>query len=197
MSDFLARLEATFGNCLPEALFYNFDFSLRFELSQRGDWPTRILQACSRARTILDSLPTADDEWEVVLASYGEDFASSLAGFAPELLNIYGCEKEGLRVLGEIYVDGEFQRSLVTLDPPPSTSACLLAAVAADCPALVSPFPASPYLIDWQREVIVWPYDDRGMDVVATSRATLQPIYDRFRQWLLESDLARMDSTFA
>ncbi|MEN7535828.1 DUF3885 domain-containing protein [Aurantiacibacter flavus] len=63
MSDFLARLEATFGNCLPEALFNNFDYSLRFELAQGGDWPTRILQACSRARTILDNLPTADDEW--------------------------------------------------------------------------------------------------------------------------------------
>ena len=144
-----------------------------------------------------DHLPTSDQEWEVVFAVYGEDGESTLASFEPNLLKTYGCGTDGLRLLGEIHVDGAFQRSLIALDPPPSISACLLAALAGDCPSLVSPFPASPYLIDWQREIIVFPYDDRGMDIVATSRTTLQPTYDLFRNWLLDHDRPRMDRTFA
>ncbi|MEN7535827.1 DUF3885 domain-containing protein [Aurantiacibacter flavus] len=132
----------------------------------------------------------------MVFASYGDDIANSLDGFEPDLLRIYGCGSDQIRVLGEIRIDGEFQRSLIALSPPPSVSACLLSALGGDCSMLVSPLPASPYLIDWQREIIVFPYDDRGMDVVATSRATLQSSYDLFRDWLLDHDRPRMDRTF-
>ena len=40
-------------------------------------------------------------------------------------------------------------------------------------------------------------YDDRGLDMIATDRALLAPLYRRFDHWLLDYDRARMRETFS
>jgi len=52
------------------------------------------------------------------------------------------------------------------------------------------------YLVDFDRGLALWAYDDRGMDIVATDARSLQPIYDRFGAWLLDYDRATMDANF-
>jgi hypothetical protein len=39
-------------------------------------------------------------------------------------------------------------------------------------------------------------YDDRGMDVVATKDAPLKDLITKYRAWLLEYDLPRMNAMF-
>lgn len=195
-----ARLEATFGKALPQALFYNFDIALRFELSLDGDWPTRILQAHRRARTIFDALSTPAHQWVPIFAAYGPSREACAARFSADLLQTYGIPSSRLSHLWSEddpidEVDG-WPRHFFALSPAPSIDACLLAAVSSDCPTLVMPFAGLPYFVDFESEIIVWTYDDRGVDVVATHPTHLKPLYDRFNDWLLEYDRARMDGAF-
>lgn len=53
------------------------------------------------------------------------------------------------------------------------------------------------YIVDFDRGLALWPYDDRGMDVIATSRGPLEDVYRQFGPWLLDYDRARMDAVFA
>ena len=52
------------------------------------------------------------------------------------------------------------------------------------------------YLFNLERRVMVWPYDDRGMDVVGPNHALLAEIFQKHRQYLLAHDLAAMLETF-
>ena len=51
-------------------------------------------------------------------------------------------------------------------------------------------------LLDVERDVVVYPYDDRGMDITALSPAPLLELYSRFDTWLLDSDRLRMSEAF-
>ena len=53
------------------------------------------------------------------------------------------------------------------------------------------------YLADLQSRVLVFPYDDRGMDIVGPSHERLAVLYGEFRALALEYDLALMDTTFS
>jgi hypothetical protein len=54
----------------------------------------------------------------------------------------------------------------------------------------------SLYFVNLTRNLILHMYDDRGLDLIATTRAALQPIYDTHKAWLLPYDLAKMQATF-
>ncbi len=46
------------------------------------------------------------------------------------------------------------------------------------------------------RNIVLHMYDDRGMDLVASSREALQGIHDAYKPWILEYDRDRIGSTF-
>lgn len=51
-------------------------------------------------------------------------------------------------------------------------------------------------LVDPERGVSVYAYDDRGMDVTATNRKELVTLYQDFDNWLLDYDRERMAAIF-
>lgn len=51
-------------------------------------------------------------------------------------------------------------------------------------------------LVDPERGVSVYAYDDRGMDVTATNRGELVTLYRDFDNWLLDYDRERMAAIF-
>lgn len=53
------------------------------------------------------------------------------------------------------------------------------------------------YLINTEQEIIVHPYDDRGMDVIGGKREPLQRLYDAHKAWLLDYDIETMNRTFS
>lgn len=57
--------------------------------------------------------------------------------------------------------------------------------------------PAQSKLVDAERGVIVHAYDDRGMDITASSPDSIAELYTRFDAWLLDYDRARMSEAFA
>ncbi|WP_435870135.1 DUF3885 domain-containing protein [Eleftheria terrae] len=61
----------------------------------------------------------------------------------------------------------------------------------------VRPRPACDcYLFNLADGVMVWPYDDRGMDVVGPNHALLAKLYARYMAYLLRYDLDAMRATF-
>lgn len=56
--------------------------------------------------------------------------------------------------------------------------------------------PVVSKLVDPERGVTVYAYDDRGMDVTATTKEDLMRLYQDFDDWLLDYDRERMAAIF-
>ncbi|UOQ74484.1 DUF3885 domain-containing protein [Hymenobacter cellulosilyticus] len=53
------------------------------------------------------------------------------------------------------------------------------------------------FFLNVSRGLIFHMYDDRGLDILATDQATLQPLFDTYNSWILDYDRARIEQTFA
>lgn len=52
------------------------------------------------------------------------------------------------------------------------------------------------FFINPQNHIIFYMYDDRGMDLIAESKETLLPIYQKYNSWILAYDKERIDNIF-
>ncbi|OJG34729.1 hypothetical protein RT42_GL000134 [Enterococcus cecorum DSM 20682 = ATCC 43198] len=52
------------------------------------------------------------------------------------------------------------------------------------------------FFLNTKAEILYHLYDDRGLDVVATDKMTLQPIYQNYHTWLLDYDREAMKKVF-
>ncbi|SDZ27251.1 DUF3885 domain-containing protein [Thermoactinomyces sp. DSM 45892] len=52
------------------------------------------------------------------------------------------------------------------------------------------------YLINLNRGLIFYFYDDRGMDIVATRKDVLAELYTKYSDWILEYDRKKIDNLF-
>ena len=57
--------------------------------------------------------------------------------------------------------------------------------------------PVLSKLVDVERGVTVYVYDDRGMDITALSPDPILELYKQFDTWLLDYDRSRMSEAFA
>ncbi len=56
--------------------------------------------------------------------------------------------------------------------------------------------PVVSYFVDFDAGLLLHVYDDRGMDVHARDRKTIEPLYYEFDEWLLDYDRPRMNAIF-
>lgn len=56
--------------------------------------------------------------------------------------------------------------------------------------------PVSSFLVDFDRNIVLHVYDDRGMDVTALDREVLMPTYRSRQSWLLMYDRERISEAF-
>ena len=52
------------------------------------------------------------------------------------------------------------------------------------------------YVIDSQLKIIMYMYDDRGLDIIATELNTLRPLHENFTDWILNNQRHRVESRF-
>jgi len=52
------------------------------------------------------------------------------------------------------------------------------------------------YLFNPRNGVIMWPYSDEGLDVIASEKATLEHLYSKFNAWILDYDREQINKTF-
>jgi hypothetical protein len=179
-------------------------YRLRFELNAGGASVSMFTVAYDRARAlaraalggegciaIIAADPTPWDEpWAIqkygaqrdsafdVLGQMGVDTSSPLAMWqgAPYLDYDDGAVPWAFRALQLSWVEADI---------------LLWSQIAADIG--VQPHaPVIATLVDPARDVSVWAYDDRGMDITALSPEALLPLYRQYDSWLLDYDRARM-----
>jgi hypothetical protein len=52
------------------------------------------------------------------------------------------------------------------------------------------------YIIQDHAKLLIHMYDDRGLDVIASSHSTLLPVYEKFGDWILDNQRHRIDFRF-
>lgn len=163
---------------------------------------TRFLQAFDRARAIARALFANSGMLTAVAPHYGYDWPARHRARWQDTLNelgftmpFDGCDRTRADDDPELFCDwysADFGNDLVLID------ALLWANIARELG--VTPkarWLPRVFIVDFERRLILFAYDDRGMDVIAMAREPLQPIYDQFGDWLLDYDRARMDERFA
>lgn len=198
------EIEAAFdGKAFLRPLFYSYPGGLRFELSKGGSPLERFLVALRKATTICADIFPADKPMVVCLRMVA---MSSLFAHRKLLLElrVAGITISRVRCLWleEASQDEGFGNDKVSWlhiafeTSPTLLQNCLWCALAADIGS-IRPRPLCDiYLFNLESRVMVFPYDDRGMDVVGSNPALLARIYSKHHQHLLIYDRQTMAVAF-
>lgn len=194
----------------PDAMFYQSEAALRFdlggELSMSHALVPRFMQAMDRSRAVATALFEGARSLTVMIR-YSEHpewrhgrrkavVALARAGFRRP----FGPVEK----LPDPEADPDYPvlncwHRIEIQNDPDLISALLWCAVAAETP--VTPKAGwgvfHSYIADFNAGTVLHVYDDRGMDVAATTTDALRPIYQRFGGWLLDYDRPLMNRTFA
>jgi len=198
------EINKAFGTVdLPHGLFYEFEIALRFELGgeQYGmDRPIRrFMQAHQRAMDIAKFLFPEPSNLSIMISSYGDnngidtDFSRLKLCF-PEI----NKNKFSYRSVDDPDYDPNIYRywHCMQVKDELTLDELLWLDIASEMPIGPCSIDHQSYLVDLERAIIFHAYDDRGLDIVAMKRETLQPLYDQFSKWLLDYDIKRMKSIF-
>lgn len=164
----------------------------------------RFLQAFNRAVAVADEVFSKD--LIGVVAEYPQDkirpFWKTKMTMGFEALKKTGFDASQISTWNaDIYHDHEwqpaqFEMRSYDLSGSKSNRNCMIwHSIAGEMPIE----PASNviiWLIDLNSEMMLHIYDDRGLDVMALNTKDLQPIHDRFDDWLLDYDRERMSKLF-
>jgi hypothetical protein len=189
-----------------DSAFRGSPFHLRFELGGEElgcvDAPVpRFVQALTRAREIRETLFASSSQVSAIVVSMADtsnDFFSPTPDSYQRLADLgfkatpiaewrAPLDPEGEDVIWKLFD--------VTEDVA-SRDVLLWNSIAYEMP-IEPKAPVLTYLVDWGRGILLNVYDDRGMDVIATTAGLLTPFYSMFDSWLLDYDRERMRAVFA
>jgi hypothetical protein len=200
------EIERIFGNnTFARPLFYSYPGGLRFELSEPGGVVDQFLTALRKATKICNDIFHGEDELVVCLRAYSD---ASHFIHRPELraLRSAGILIPTTRSIWreDIAADEwcsadqpEYWINLAFKLPICHLETLLWGALAKDLAPIQPQFNCILYLFNLPQGVVVFPYDDRGMDVVGPNETLLRQLYCQHQEYLLDYDRAEMDSTFA
>jgi len=191
---------------LEYALFYNWDWGLRFELNTSGSYIEMFTSAFDRSRELL-AYTFVNTKVIYLLIRFRSYDSNCQKPKEMRRLKRCGFTLPGQYLLEKSsYLDDEGQEDQFTeyhheyLFPVEINSGNYLAALWAVCSSDLGIQPSAKidcYFIDFDRQIIAHPYDDRGMDIVAMNKQTLSWLYRDYYHWLLEYDLKVMQEKFA
>ena len=190
--------------------FYPSPFRLRFELGGDifgTDRPVpRFVQAFGRARQIAaDAFESSNRVFGIAAAwddSQDEIFAPADDGFVA--LREAGFTLEPLvEWQAPLWPDEPIEEDQITArwrafdlsDDLASRDVLIWCQVAYEM-RVTPKAPILSYLVDFDRGIILYVYDDRGMDLTAIQPDTLRELYTARTEWLLDYDRPRMKEAF-
>ena len=207
MIDPKKEIEAVFGCAeLPHGLFYEFEAALRFELGGEGVSTKRpikrFIQAFERAEAVAADLFARSSVW-LLSSTFGE---ASPPKKHLKPFKAIGLSRNDFTDLGAIAQNDadhieEFGADLyrhwagTVLESPDLIKEALWLALGSEL-GIRPAASASLYFVDFENRIVLHPYDDRGMDVIAMQREALSDLYRSRHSWLLEYDMARMKTVF-
>lgn len=181
-------------------VFHSHEVALRFELAQGEFWIDRLETAKHRALTIVDAVLGQSSEVHLGVARHLSSCAMNTEEHddISEALTAYGLP--GIATFtAEVAAPTEHEDIHtwfgVTRLSRAQVNRVIWAAIAGDFGYLPDT-PGSLYILNADHDILIHPYDDRGMDVIATSRTKVQSLYDEYGHWLLDHDRQRMDEVF-
>ena len=202
MQNWSEKIRQTFGiETFPLGIFYEFEFALRFELGgeQFGvNQPIRrFLKAHERASSIANTAFADPTDVVAFIESWGssEGPESDFSRLKLVLPEVRRNNFEEHRRYEENEEYPEFWH-VAPISDAWQTRELLWLDIAAEMAIQPASDNHNTWLVDFEQKIILNAYDDRGLDIISTEKATLQPIYDKFGDWLLGYDREKMDAVF-
>jgi len=201
-----SRINSMFdGKAFKRPLFYNYEGGLRFELSEGGDYLNQFVTAHRKGMEICQDIFTMNDQLTICIKLFGRE--SLLSCLSPiRELNDAGLfplvEKEHWTEFDEEWVeDEEYREHLWHYIAFNASSELVLNALwcafSSDFECIAPSPSVTTYLFNFHKEIMVLPYDDRGMDIVGPNSQYLKGLYHKFGRYLLEHDRKAMDASFS
>lgn len=193
------------GKAFARPLFYSYPGGLRFELSEAGGVIEKFLTAVRKSTEICSDIFHDDATLVACLRVY-----SGSNRFAHRPL-IHALRSAGINIPAERSVwseeidpeewfcerEPEYWVNMAFEAPATLLQAFLWCALARDFAAIQPKPNCVLYLLNLKKHVMVFPYDDRGMDVVGPNKDLLSQLYRLHHTYLLNYDRHTMDTTFA
>jgi Domain of unknown function (DUF3885) len=186
-------------------LFYTHPLGLRFELSEGNTLLERFMTALRKAMEISSSIFADESSIPVCLRVWTNTnpfrHREVLANLKVAGLTIPKQREVWLEPmdLGEGIepIEPMFWLNVAFEIPKELLQNVLWCALARDLsPIQPNTLGCMFYLFSAQKRIVVFPYDDRGMDVVGPDWTTLKVLYTVFEKYLLEYDRQKMDQIF-
>ncbi|MES2069091.1 MAG: DUF3885 domain-containing protein [Pseudomonadota bacterium] len=192
------------GLAFTRPLFYSYAGGLRFELSESGTSIEQFLLALNKATTICADVFPDETQITVCLRRSAEPNQHSLRDVLRELRSAGIIIPRTRQIwlapkpLEEWFDEAIKEQWLnVAFELPKSALQNLLWCAFATDFGTIRPNPhCAIYLFNLNQRVMVWPYDDRGMDVVGPNKNLLSALYKKHNQFLLDFDRNTMNATF-
>ncbi|WP_346837023.1 DUF3885 domain-containing protein [Microbulbifer sp. SAOS-129_SWC] len=196
--EYRKNIERVFGNhAFDHALFYQYEKALRFELSVSGSAIEMFTTAWRKAEAILSDVLSEDNDLYACWSFYGaRTYLSSLSVFR----EIAGC---GIKIpkLNENWCevdedDSDYFRHFLLFKISSSTAKSLLWGALAQDLGIRPRIVGKVHLVNLESQILVHPYDDRGMDIYSTDAKLMQNLFDRFNSYLLDYDRDIMEGVY-
>ena len=200
------KIESTFGKeIFDRPLFYNYGGGLRFEMSEGGSFLNQFMTAHQKGMEVCGEIFDTDQDVVVCMKFFGTRSLLSCLSTIRSLkdFEIYskGYVKEHWIEKDEEWDDESeenYRWHYIILEMPSRLILNLLwCAFSSDFGYIQPASPAALYIFEFQKKVAVYPYDDRGMDVVGTNKVLLKALYESFEKDLLDYDREEMDRNYA
>lgn len=198
------KILQTFGEkTFARPLFYNYPCGLRFALSASGHPIQQFLQALRKANDICSDIFGAEDALVITLRVHSTNNAFVHRGLL-ESLSSAGIHIPAQRSIWseEIApddwsaVEPEYWLNVAFEAPVSLLENFLWCALATDFQTIQPNPNCAVYLFNLRSGAVVFPYDDRGMDVVGPNSELLFGLYKKYSSYLLDYDRPAMDDTF-
>lgn len=203
-------LKENFPNLkLRPPLFYNWDIGIRFELGNPDDEDveTYMKGVYERAITIFKSLHSTEDEIFIVANVHHAGEENELKRRKIKIFNHYIKSKKVLYrlqhkiipyVFEDVYdiYDFETHRYSLQCDISDLKYINLIKAICNHDMNITPKIYHDIFFINKTRNTIFHIYDDRGCDVIASDKASIDHLYTKYNNWILDYDRNEIDKTF-
>ena len=186
-------LETFARSAFDHNLFANNETAIRFELALGDTRIERFDTALHRASTVAKDVFQHSERLCVCLMYYGESFVEAKSSFR----SLKDCEVTINRpyAIDRQQIDddfgGETQTRIFFESDLGSVYRMIWGTVARELgvrPCLGF----NLYIFDPDLRILMHPYDDRGMDILGPNRERMSEIYAKYRDWLLDYNIAEM-----
>jgi len=193
------------GLTLKSPLFYNWDASLRFDLQPNtestvsGNMSEYFQEVQNRAIKIFESIFTEQDKIQIVLYQFKGRSRKKikLSNFVFKQISDLCKSEAEFSVIRRLYEpndnDDIWNRAIIkTMVANLNYKEILKAISYTDFPSNNPSIQFETYIVNISKKIIFHMYDDRGLDVVASDKKSLAPIYYKHKNWLLDYDIEMM-----